>query len=406
VSADGPLASFMAARAWLDLLEEGVVLHGDAGAILAYNAPAARLLGTESSDLVGHATLFPRLHVATVDGEPFRAEDEPVWGALERGEPAAARVVRVRYEDETDRWLALRARLLPREASGAAPGAITLVTDAGALREREQALVEGRREVAMGRMAGHVAHDVHNLLTVILGWSDVLLDSLPAQGPAWQQAREIRAASERGARIAGRMLALGRGEVIETVQVDAHHLLEEMRPTLARVAGETLELRFEPGARRSIVAAEPGGIEQVLMNLVANARDASPDGGRISVSTREAELDREFAAMHPGASVGPHLVLEVADEGSGMSEEARARAFEPFFTTRAERGGLGLGLSIVRTVVQQSNGWIELESGPGAGTKVSVYLPLARDSGSASASGAPAAPEPAPAGGSGRAPRD
>ncbi len=240
-------------------------------------------------------------------------------------------------------------------------------------------LHQAQKMESIGRLAGGVAHDFNNLLTVIIGYSRLLLGTLAAGDPLRDAIEEIDRAGGRAAGLTQRLLAFSRKQVLQPRVLDLNRVVEEMRPLLARLVGEDVELCVEPRAEATTICADPNQLEQVIMNLAVNSRDAMPHGGRLSIGTAVVEWDAVFAQSHPGARAGRYAVLTVADTGVGMDDETRRRIFEPFFTTKEVGKGTGLGLSMTQGVVEQSGGWIDVASEPGRGTTFTIYLPWVDD---------------------------
>jgi signal transduction histidine kinase len=245
-----------------------------------------------------------------------------------------------------------------------------------ALLEREEQLRQAQKLEAIGRLAGGVAHDFNNLLTAIIGYTDVIVDRLPAGDPTRRDADEIRKAADRAAALTRQLLAFGRKQFLRPEVVDVNETVHGLMPMLPRVIGEHIQTvaKLAPGVRR--VMADRGQMEQVLINLVLNARDAMPTGGTITIETSDVELtpDRvtaEGLALTPGA----YVMLQVVDTGSGMDSDTRSRAFEPFFTTKPTGKGTGLGLATVYGIVDQSGGAVTIHTAPGHGTALRIYLP-------------------------------
>lgn len=241
-------------------------------------------------------------------------------------------------------------------------------------------LLQAQKMETLGRLAGSVAHDFNNVLTAILGYADLLLSALPREEPSWEDAREIQQAGLRGAGLTRQLLAFSRRQDLMLREVDLNQVLEEMSGMLRRLMGEGVELEMRFGHLRGRVLADVGQIEQVILNLVVNARDAiqaRPGGGRgrVSVWTADVELDEEHARRNLGAQAGPHVVLAIEDTGIGMSDEVMSRIFEPFFTTKAEGKGTGLGLSTSFGIIDQSGGHLSVQSRPGRGSLFRIYLP-------------------------------
>jgi two-component system cell cycle sensor histidine kinase/response regulator CckA len=232
-----------------------------------------------------------------------------------------------------------------------------------------------QRLEAVGRLAGGVAHDFNNLLTVINGFSEMVLRGLASPDPARiaAQVEEIRKAGERASALTRQLLAFGRQQVQTRTHVNLNDVVEETRKLIGRVIGEDVEVETDLDPDLRPIHADVGQVEQVLMNLVLNARDAMPDGGVLTVGTRAVRFD---TPPEEDLRAGEYAMLRVTDTGRGMDEPTRARAFEPFFTTKELGKGTGLGLAVVHGIVKQSDGHIAIESEPGRGTTIRVYLPL------------------------------
>jgi CheY-like chemotaxis protein len=226
----------------------------------------------------------------------------------------------------------------------------------------------------IGRLAGGIAHDFNNLLTAILGYAELMESQLEDEGLK-SELREIRLAGERAAALTRQLLAFSRRQVLQPRTLDLNTVVSDVEKMLARLIGEdvTLATRLEPDL--GCVKADPGQLEQVMMNLAVNARDAMPEGGTLTFETANAVLDADFVAVHPGALPGAYVVLMVADTGTGMTDEVRSHAFEPFFTTKEKGKGTGLGLATAYGIVKQSGGYITVDSGVGRGTTFRIYLP-------------------------------
>ncbi len=250
------------------------------------------------------------------------------------------------------------------------------VEDLTARRYVDEQLRQAQRMEAVGKLAGGVAHDFNNILTAIHGYSELLLERLECPATMRREIEEIRKAAQRAGALTRQLLAFSRRQVLQPKVLDLNALLADLYHMLRRVIGEDIDLQTIPGPALRFVKADPGQIEQVILNLAVNARDAMPHGGRLTVETCNDDLDAAYAGLHPGVQPGPYVKLAVSDDGSGMDEETRSRLFEPFFTTKAGQG-TGLGLSIVYGVVQQSGGHLRVESQPGVGTTFEIYLPQA-----------------------------
>jgi PAS domain S-box-containing protein len=246
--------------------------------------------------------------------------------------------------------------------------------------EEEKARLVGQLQQAMklkavGLLAGGVAHDFNNLLTVITGYSELLLQKIGKESPMHAEVEEIKRAGERAASLTQQLLAFSRRQVIEPKVVNLDSLVAEMHKMLTRLIGEDIALQASTGKSLGSVKIDPGQFQQILMNVVVNARDAMPDGGKIVIETANVDLDEGYCAVHPYVTPGRFVMLSVSDTGKGMSEEVKAHIFEPFFTTKERGSGTGLGLATTYGAVKQAGGSIEVYSEVGIGTTFKIYLP-------------------------------
>jgi PAS domain S-box-containing protein len=274
--------------------------------------------------------------------------------------------------------------------TGRGTTAVVVVHDLSATREserrRDEELARANREAriaqssrleSLGQLAGGVAHDFNNLLGVILNYADFVADELKEGTTAHTDVVEIRRAAERATELTRQLLIFSRRETVKPAPVDLNEVVRDVERLLRRTLGEHIELVVNLRRDVPAVLADPGQVEQVLVNLAVNARDAMPDGGRLVIETSDVELDRDFLREHPGAAPGRYVKLTVADNGRGMEPEVAARAFEPFFSTRRKGEGTGLGLATVYGIVTAAGGQISIYSEPGEGTVFSVHLPAA-----------------------------
>ena len=268
-----------------------------------------------------------------------------------------------------------------RGPDGEIVGVIGVALDITDRKQLADQLRQSQKLQAIGELAGGVAHDFNNLLMVVKGHAEMLLDRLPhgsadRQNPALQNVEQIQQAAERAAALTRQLLAFSRMQVLQPRVLDLNEVVAGMIQMVSRVIGANIELAFLPGANLGRVKADPSQIEQVALNLVVNARDAMPDGGRLTIETSNVQLERDYATQHAVVDPGPYVMLTVSDSGTGMDAATKARIFEPFFTTKAQGRGTGLGLATVYGVVKQSGGYVWVYSELGHGTTFKVYLPM------------------------------
>ncbi len=246
------------------------------------------------------------------------------------------------------------------------------VTDRVAI---ETQLRLAQRMEGVGRLAGGIAHDFNNALTVINNYAEMVIEGLPDEGPQLDRALTIRRAGGRAAQLTQQLLAFSRQQTLKPVLLDLRAIVDEMAPMLRRLIGEDIELIAGGDARPSCVNVDPSQIDQVIMNLVVNARDAMPDGGRLTIAVSDSTLDESHDTDRVQVQPGPYVELRVSDTGTGMSEATRDRIFDPFFTTKGMDKGTGLGLPTVYGIVKQSGGYIFVDSTEGHGATFRIYLP-------------------------------
>jgi PAS domain S-box-containing protein len=339
----------------------------------SWNPAAERLFGYTADEMIGRSIL---------DLVPFDQQSEAVRVVEEvraDGHVAPYETVRVRKDGSL---VAVSVNPWPvRTPAGEFISLAAIYADLTERRRLEGQLRQAAKIEAVGRLAGGIAHDFNNLLTVIAGYGALAQEALPLGDPVRELIGEMIAAGERAAGLTRQLLAFSRKQVLAPVVLDLNQVVREMEKLLARLIGADIDfaIHLQPGP--VLVRADAGQIEQVIMNLVVNARDAMPTGGKLSIETHDVELDDHYALTHPGVKPGQYVQLAVIDSGIGMTAEIRAQVFEPFFTTKGPGKGTGLGLATVFGIVQQSGGSVEVYSEPGVGTAFKVYLPRCAEPG-------------------------
>ncbi|HLI83505.1 MAG TPA: response regulator [Bryobacteraceae bacterium] len=256
---------------------------------------------------------------------------------------------------------------------------LVLVTDITERHKLEEQLRQAQRLESIGRLAGGVAHDFNNLLTVINGYSEMMLHELRAGDQMKEPMAQVLAAGERAAALTQQLLAFSRKQLIQPTVLKVNDIVLDIERMLRRLIGEDIRLLTKLSPDLGNVTADGGQLQQVIMNLAINARDAMPEGGTLLLETANVSLDEEHAAVEPGAQAGEYVMLAVSDTGVGMSPEVKARLFEPFFTTKPKGIGTGLGLATVYGIVKQSGGWIQVSTQPGSGSTFKIYLPRTQE---------------------------
>jgi len=262
-----------------------------------------------------------------------------------------------------------------RDSDGQVSGAICMSLDITDRKQLEEQLRQAQKMEAVGRLAGGIAHDFNNLLMVIQGYSDLLVERLPGGDPLRRNAEQIQMASQRASSLTRQLLAFSRKQMLAPKILNVQSVVAEMEKILRRLIGEDIQLETSSAPDLGLVRADRSQVEQVILNLAVNARDAMPQGGRLTIETANVELDSSYS--HPPAVLSPgrYVMLAVTDNGCGMDAETQAHVFEPFFTTKEKGKGTGLGLATVYGVVKQSGGYVWVYSEPGRGTSFKIYLP-------------------------------
>jgi PAS domain S-box-containing protein len=372
-------------RDQLDVILQGIadviMVFGPPGELLYFNEAAARMLGLSAPGVdvkrfVGAPMeeVLGRIEIRDEDGNPIDPAKTPIRVALE-GLEVAPTMLRYRIAGQgPERWLITKVKPILDEA-GKVRMAISISQDTTELRKAEEQFRQAQKMEAIGRLAGGVAHDFNNLLTAINGYSDLLQGMTDDGDPRKPYLEEIRKAGERAASLTNQLLVYSRRQIVAPRIVDVNSVVVHMEKMLRRLIGEDIDLdvRLKPDLRS--VRADPGQLEQVILNLAVNARDAMPLGGRIDLSTGDVSVGDGFMVNNEPVHPGHYIVLAVADSGTGMDEAVKNRIFEPFFTTKKMGRGTGLGLATVYGIVKQSGGHIGVESEKGRGTAFRILFP-------------------------------
>jgi signal transduction histidine kinase len=332
------------------------------------NANAAHMIGRPLDQIVGRrlTELWPDL--------PLRGFIDRSVMVMESGQ-ALEEELELALPGSADRWI--HHQILPLENGVAMAARDTTARHRAEedLHRREEQVRQSQKMEAIGRLAGGVAHDFNNLLTVIRGHGELVLRKLTRDHPLRRNLSEIGLAAERASALTHQLLAFSRKQVLQPRTLDLGEVMERMSSLLQRLIGEDVELVTRRKGPLGSVRADPAQMEQVIVNLAVNGRDAMPLGGVLTVELANAELDDTYVRGHPAVTPGPYVLMSVSDTGHGMNAETQARIFEPFFTTKVPGKGTGLGLATVYGIVKQSGGFIWVYSEPGRGTSFKIYLP-------------------------------
>ena len=346
------------------------------GNVTLWNRAAEETFGWTRDEMLGKP-------YQPVDAED-RKNSEDVIRKITAGVPVNAYETRARRKDGTVLDVAVYSA--PLRAPGGRPlGVLAVVADRTERKRLEDLLRQSQKMEAVGKLAGGIAHDFNNLLTAITGYTDLLYLRLPGD-IGKRELTEIRKASDRAASLTRQLLAFSRQQVLQPKVIQVNEVVGNLAGMLSRLIGEDIDLVVSLDEEVGRVKADPFQLEQVLMNLAVNARDAMPRGGKLTIETANVILDEGYARAHPDVKPGSYVMIAVSDTGIGMDSETRTRIFEPFFTTKALGKGTGLGLSTVYGIVKQSQGHMWVYSEPGQGATFKVYLPLHEE--------APEAPPP------------
>jgi two-component system cell cycle sensor histidine kinase/response regulator CckA len=361
-------ASEASHRTLVEQAPVGIYRSNPAGRFSSVNAAVVRMLGYDSAADVLELDLTRDVYADPA--ERRRLLDRDTYSEREYDEVEAT----WKRKDGSLLNVQLSVRAV-RNAARQVEYYETFVRDVTEQRRLQQQLVQAQKMEAVGRLAGGIAHDFNNLLTVITSYSDLLLEDLSPDDPKRDDVEQVRKAADGAASLTRQLLAFSRQQVLEPRVVDLNVVVDGLRKILQRVIGEDVEFATTLAPDLRAVKADVGQLEQVLMNLAVNARDAMPTGGKLTIETANVELDTDYPQTHHQATAGHFVMLAVTDTGVGMDEATKARIFEPFFTTKGVGKGTGLGLATVYGIVKQSGGFVWVYSEPGHGTSFKIYLP-------------------------------
>jgi PAS domain S-box-containing protein len=336
------------------------------GAVLSWNVAAERMFGWTTEEVLTHP--LPNV-------PEDRLEESAAFRQRLLAGQGFSDLVTTRQRKDGRRIEVSVSTAPLRDASGAVVGVIFMYSEVTERRHLEEQLRQAQKMEAVGQLAGGVAHDFNNVLAVIMSYGDLMLEELGADAPMSADLREVTAAAARAAGLTRQLLAFSRRQLLQPHVVQLNALITNLEKMLRRLLRESIELTTNLDAGLGYVYADAGQIEQVLVNLVVNARDAILHAGDISITTSNVQLDAEYGRLHSGAPAGAYIMVSVGDTGCGMTSEVQERMFEPFFTTKERDRGTGLGLSTVYGIIRQSGGYVWCYSEAGKGTTFKIYLP-------------------------------
>jgi two-component system cell cycle sensor histidine kinase/response regulator CckA len=368
----------------LEATADGVMITERDGSITWVNPAFSRITGFSAKEATGRKPSILR------SGKHDDLFYDEMWKTILAGQVWDGELTNMRKDGQ----LYLEAQTITpvRDARGEISHFVAVKRDVSNRRRFEEELRQSQKMEAVGRLAGGVAHDFNNILGVIMGYGEIVKRRMDAADPLQGKVAEILKAAVSAADLTRQLLAFSRKQILQPRVLDLNLVVADMDKMLRRLIGEDIELKTSLREPLGSVRADPGQIEQVLMNLVVNARDAMPGAGSLLIETAAVDLDASSLTLHPGARPGPHVLLAVSDTGEGMDKETVSRIFEPFFTTKALGKGTGLGLSTVYGIVEQSGGHVDVYSEKGLGTTFKVYLP--RIEGTVTRVGVEPAPRP------------
>jgi two-component system cell cycle sensor histidine kinase/response regulator CckA len=357
-------------RALVENSSDALLLIDAEGRVTYLTPSSERHLGWKREQMIGRS-IFEFVHPDDREQVGVRMTD-----ALEH--PLRPITQEIRFQHADGDWRIMEGIGVNRLDDPSVRAIVVNARDVTDRRKLEDQLRQSQKMEAVGQLAGGVAHDFNNLLTAILGYCSLMLDEVPQEDPLRQDLMEIQAAGERAAALTRQLLAFSRRQMLQPQVVDINTLIRQLEKLLRRLISEDVELVTALAGDLNPVRVDPASIEQILVNLAVNGRDAMPVGGQLTIETSNVEIDEAYTMTHVSMVPGPYVMLAVGDTGRGMDAATRARVFEPFFTTKEQGRGSGLGLATVYGIVKQSGGYIWVYSELGHGTVFKVYLPPAK----------------------------
>jgi len=350
----------------LNAVQQAVIATDPEGLVIFWNDFAEKLYGWAAEEAVGNP-------IQELTPSPFLRDHGGEIG--QRGAPGESWTGEFLVQGKSGKpFPALLTTAPIRDEQGNVLGYVRVSIDLSERRALEEQFRQSQKMDAVGRLAGGIAHDFNNLLTVIRLNTEIIMDGFDPTDPRAEDVKQIRSAAERASSLTRQLLAFSRKQILQPRVLDMNSVVASVEPMLRRLIGEDIAIASSCGARGYVVA-DPGQVEQILVNLVVNARDAMPQGGTISIETQNVELDETYTSEHAPVIAGRYVMLSVSDNGVGMSRETREHAFDPFFTTKEAGKGTGLGLATVYGIVKQSGGYVWIYSEPGHGTALKLYFP-------------------------------
>jgi two-component system cell cycle sensor histidine kinase/response regulator CckA len=379
------LASQMQAEALLRLqaaalgaAANAVMITERSGRIIWVNPSFTAITGYSAEEVIGG---YPRILKSGGHPKEFY---ERMWSTILAGQVWQGETINRRKDGST--YTEDQTITPIRDEQDEITHFVAIKQDVSENRLLAQQLHQAQKMESVGRLAGGVAHDFNNMLGVIIGYSELLEEQVGSNELLTRRTREIKKAGHRAASLTRQLLAFSRQQVLEATVLDVNEIVSETGKMLQRIIGDEIELTTAPCPVLAMVNADPGQIQQIIMNLAVNARDAMPHGGKLKIETANVELDENFAKIHKPTIPGRYVKLSVVDTGTGMDAETQARIFEPFFTTKEIGKGTGLGLATVFGVVKQSGGYIWVETSLGNGATFDIYLPAIQEAATPSSS--------------------